>query len=239
MPAATLWFVYNCLLLQTVHAPAQQSVFALHETQNPAECTSGSICKDPILQGLCGQNIKWVGEEGAWYALFVDEEIDMQVNVRTTGPLPEDFPDRQYVTGVSILARGHSLVIEVIEPYSGDTPGCPESFFPCLADGGLRFVIDGKLSQRLARPTRNEKVGGIFDVSSSNLPVECREFGGGEEWELLYEEIRRGDAELTEPSFKEWVLSFPQRWLLNGSSCTKRCVEVTGSLPRLVLKNGC
>ena len=141
----------------------------------------------------------------------MDEEIDMQVNVRTTGPLPEDFPNRQYVTGVSILQHGHSLVIKVIEPYSSDTPGCPESFFPCLADGGLRFVVDGKVSQRLARPTRNEKVGRIFEVSSSNLPVECREFGGGEEWELLYEEMRRGDRELAEPSFEEWVLSFPHK----------------------------
>ena len=211
MPAAPLWVVYTCLLPQTVHAPTQQSTFAHCGTQNHAECTSGSICKDPILQGLRGQNIKWIGEEGAWYALFVDEEIDTQVNVRTTGPLPEDFPDRQYVTGVSILQHGHSLVIEVIEPYSGDTPGCPESFFPCLADGGLRFVIDGQLSQHLARPTRNEKVGGIFEVSSSNLPVECREFGGGEEWELLYDEMRRGDRALAEPSFKEWVLSFPHK----------------------------
>ena len=128
---------------------------------------------------------------------------------------------------MSILQHGHSLVIEVIEPYSGDTPGCPESVFPCLADGGLRSVIDGKVSQRLARPTRNEKVGGIFEVSSSNLPVECREFGGGEEWELLYEEMRRGDRELTEPSFKEWVLSFPHKV---ASEWELRCVEMTGSL---------
>ena len=141
----------------------------------------------------------------------MDEEIDMQVNVRTTGPLPKDFPNRQYVTGVSILQHGHSLVIEVIKPYSSDTPGGPESFFACLADGGLRFVVDGKVSQRLTRPIRNKKVGGIFKLSSSNLPVECREFGGGEEWELLYEEVRRGDKELTEPSFEEWVLSFSHK----------------------------
>ena len=123
----------------------------------------------------------------------MDEEIDMQVNVRTTGPLPEEFPNRQYVTGVSILQYGHSLVIEVIEPYSGHTPSCPVDVVPCLADGGLRFLVDGEESKMLFNPTRNENVVDTFEVSSSNLPTECREFGGGEEWDLLYEEMRRGE----------------------------------------------
>ena len=182
------------------------------------------MCKDPVLQGLHGQNIKWVGEEGAWYALFVDEEIDMQVNVRTTGPLPEDFPNRQYVTGVSILHHGHSMVIEVIEPYSGDTPGCPDGVFPCLADGGLRFVVDGQESNAFLSPIRNEIVEDAFELSSSNLPLECHEFGGGEEWELLYEEMRRGDRELAEPSFEEWVLSYPH--MVAPEWCAKYISEI-------------
>lgn len=52
-------------------------------------------------------------------------------------------------------------------------------------------------------------MAGIFDLSSSNLPIECHEFGGGQEWKIVYEEMRRGQRNLAEPGFEEWVLSFP------------------------------
>ena len=167
------------------------------------------MCKDPILQGLRDQYVKWVGEEGAWYALFLDEDIDAQVNVRSTGPLPEDFPDRQYITGVSILSQGHSLVFEVIDPYSGETPGCPDGIFPCLVEGGIRILVDGEESNALLSPTRDETIVDTFEVSSSNLPTECREFGGGKEWAHVYSEKRRGERELAVTSFEDWVMLFP------------------------------
>lgn len=68
------------------------------------------------MKGLRGQKIDWSGVDGAWYGLLTDESIDLHVNVRLTAPLPKDFPDRQLITGVSVLSQGVSLLIEVRQP---------------------------------------------------------------------------------------------------------------------------
>ncbi|CAB1111947.1 unnamed protein product [Ectocarpus sp. CCAP 1310/34] len=101
-----------------------------------AACPDGTnLCLDPHMKGLFGQNIDWFGVDGGWYSFVRDPDIDLNVNVRLTAPLPEEFPDRQLVTGLSVvrltaplpeefpdrqlvtglsvMARGHSLVIEV------------------------------------------------------------------------------------------------------------------------------
>lgn len=49
-------------------------------------------------------------------------------------------------------------------------------------DGGNRFVVDGQEKDELSRPTRDEFVVDGIDVLASNLPVECRQFGGGRIW---------------------------------------------------------
>ncbi|CAN0224917.1 unnamed protein product, partial [Ascophyllum nodosum] len=85
----------------------------------PSVCACGvAVCFDPHLQGLRGQHIEWVGVDGGWYALVRDDEEDIQINVRTTSPLPDDFPERGFITGLAVLSEGHSLVIEVTDPYS-------------------------------------------------------------------------------------------------------------------------
>ena len=65
------------------------------------------------MKGLSGQKIDWSGVNGGWYCLVKDDEADLHVNVRLTAPLPEEFPERQLVTGLSVISSGHSLVVEV------------------------------------------------------------------------------------------------------------------------------
>lgn len=77
------------------------------------------------MSGLSGQSLEWSGDDGGWYALIQDEHV--QINVRLTAPLPKDFPNRQLVTGVSILSGdGHAFIVEVNRPYNVETSGCPD-----------------------------------------------------------------------------------------------------------------
>lgn len=94
------------------------------------------------MQGLRGQRIDWSGVDGGWYSLVKDDVVKFQVNLRLSAPLPEEFLDRQLITGLSILSHEHSVVIEVKNPYDTATDGCPHSISPCLANGGLRMFVD-------------------------------------------------------------------------------------------------
>lgn len=162
------------------------------------------------MQGLRGQSIDWAGVDGGWYCLIKDDLADLHLNVRLTAPLPDEFPDRQLITGVSYMSGGHSLVIEVKNPYAVDPfDGCPEEVSPCLADGGLRVEVDGKeAADRLLGVTRDEPVVEGMDMSASNLPVECRQFGGHMIWARMYEEMLQGRRQLSNESFEDWVLRF-------------------------------
>ena len=74
-------------------------------------CPDGaSICDDPHIKGLRGQTIDWSGMDGGWYCMLRDMDSDLHLNIRLTAPLPEEFPDRQLMTGLSVLSEGHSLV---------------------------------------------------------------------------------------------------------------------------------
>ena len=126
--------------------------FLCQDNIEPSVCPCGvKACFDPHLQGLRGQHIEWVGVDSGWYALVTDKEDDLQINVRTTAPSPTDFPDRQFITGVAILSHGHSLIIEVKDPYTVKTPGCSGDVSPCLADGGLSVSVDGELVDYLTQ----------------------------------------------------------------------------------------
>ncbi|CAN0285148.1 unnamed protein product [Ascophyllum nodosum] len=177
---------------------------------DPNVCPCGvDVCFDPHLQGLRGQHIEWTGVDGGWYALVNDDEDDLQINVRTTAPLPNDFPDRQFITGVAILSQGHSLVVEVKEPYTVDTHGCSNDVSPCLADGGLTVSVDGELVDHLTGPTNDVHLPGDIEVSSSNLPPACREFGGRKVWARMQKDMLRGRRHLSAAkTFEDWVLSF-------------------------------
>ncbi|CAM9161747.1 unnamed protein product, partial [Ectocarpus sp. 12 AP-2014] len=52
----------------------------------------GEVKGDPHMTGLRGQRINWSGVDGGWYSLIKDEDADLNVNVRVTAPLPDEFP---------------------------------------------------------------------------------------------------------------------------------------------------
>lgn len=173
-------------------------------------CPAGtSGCDDPHVAGLSGQRIAWSGEDGGWYCFVKDNELDLQVNVRVTAPLAQ-FPDRQLMTGVAVLSEGHTLVVEVVDPYTITTNGCPAGVSPCLNDGGVRFMVDGLEAPELLSPTRRVQLheDGIV-LSAGNLPVECRQFGAHKIWAEMFEEMQQGRRMLRVESFEEWVLRFP------------------------------
>eukprot|EP00903_Cladosiphon_okamuranus_P020462 g18781.t1 len=177
------------------------------------------------MMGLRGQKIDWSGVDGAWYSLIKDENVELNVNVRVTAPLPDDFPDRQLVTGLTVMSEGHSLTIEIENPYTINTDGCPEGVSPCLANGGLRMVVDGQQQDGLLRFSRQAPVAdGAISVSASNLPVECRQFGGDKIWARMYQEMLEGRRQLDEnESLEDWVLSFDN--MAAPDWCTKYISE--------------
>ncbi|CAM9722356.1 unnamed protein product, partial [Ectocarpus fasciculatus] len=177
----------------------------------PPVCPNGDVdCGDPHMQGLRGQKINWSGVDGGWYSLIKDDNADMNINVRVTAPLPDDFPDRQLMTGLAVLSEGHSVVIEVENPYTIDTGGCPAGVSPCLANGGLRIIVDGQEVDDLLRFSRQVTMAdGAMTMSASNLPVECRQFGGDKKWARVYQEILDGRRKLLgSETLEEWILRF-------------------------------
>eukprot|EP00903_Cladosiphon_okamuranus_P010196 g9655.t1 len=142
------------------------------------------------MKGVRGQKIDWSGVDDGWYSMLKDDDAELAINLRLTAPLPHDFPDRQLITGLSVLSEGSSLFIDVEHPYTIDTDGCPEDVSPCLANGGLRMVVDGQKADELLRFSSQVPVtDGAISVSASNLPVECRQFGGDRIWACQYEEM--------------------------------------------------
>lgn len=163
------------------------------------------------MVGLAGQNIDWSGEDGAWYSLLKDHAAQLSINVRLTAPLPADFPERQLITGVSVISQGNSIVVENTDPYHVDPVGCPEGLeTPCLSNGGLTITVNGRNAPELLVPTQRVQVEEGLTVSSANLPVECRQFGGDRAWTLIFEEMSAGRRHLNEETFEEWVLRFDQ-----------------------------
>ena len=177
---------------------------------NYAVCDPGtSMCGDPHMQGFRGQQIDWSGIDNSWYCIVSDDTDSIHVNVRLNAPLRVEFPDRQLITGLSVMSQGHSLVIEVINPYDVKTAGCPPNMSICLSNGGLRAVVDGEEVDSLLRFSKDEYVTDGIALSASNLPVECRQFGGDRIWARMYDEMLHGKRELAvEETFEDWILRF-------------------------------
>ena len=160
---------------------------------------------------MLGQKFDWSGQDKGWYSLVSDGQ-DFQLNVRVTAPMPDEFPDRQLVTAVSVLSPdGRSFVIEVKNPYTIDTPGCEsdaDSPLPCLANGALRFIVDGVEHRGLQLPGKAVELPGDRFVSSANLPAECRRFGGDRIWAAQYADMIETQRSLRgyEEEFEEWIL---------------------------------
>lgn len=190
-------------------------------------CPNGDNgCGDPHMQGLRGQRIDWSGVDGGWYSIIKDDNADLHINVRLTAPLPDEFPDHQLITGLSVIAEGHSLTIEVENPYTIHTDGCPEGVLPCLANGGLRVVVDGQEVAELLRFSRRVPVAdGAISLSASNLPAECRQFGGDKIWARMYQEMLEGRrALLGGESLEDWILRFDHSMAAPGW-CAKYIAE--------------
>ncbi|CAM9475491.1 unnamed protein product [Hapterophycus canaliculatus] len=165
------------------------------------------------MTGVRGQRFDWSGIDGGWYSMIKDDNADLKINVRLTAPLPDEFPDRQLMTSLAVLSGGDSLVIEVENPYTIDTDGCPDGISPCLANGGLRIIVNGQEVDELLRYSKQVPVAdGAMTVSASNLPVECRQFGGDRMWARLYQEMLDGRRQLLGgESLEEWILSYKHR----------------------------
>ena len=117
---------------------------------------------DPHMVGVLGQTIDWAGVDCTWYCLITDKP-NFHVNIRVSDPMPEEFPDRRFISGLSILSNDgrSSLVVEVKDPYSAVTDGCPkDSSIPCLADGGLIVLVNGEESAALQVPAENDRLPG-------------------------------------------------------------------------------
>ena len=181
------------------------------------------------MVGLLGQTIDWVGEDNMWYCLLSDGP-DFQINVRVTTPLKEEFPNRQLVSAISLLNNnGHTLVIEVNDPYSTQTVGCPkESSAPCLADGGVRLFVDGEAHGANKYPGQPSNLSGRVAVSAANLSPECRPFDGDRIWAAQVETATaaRPSLRTVKPvtPFKQWILEGDT--LADPTSCAKLLGEV-------------
>lgn len=161
------------------------------------------------MVGLLGQKIDWYGEDNGWYCLLVDSRF--QINTRVSAPMPQEFPTRQLVSGVSVMtADGHSLVIEVKNPYTTATDGCSSSSPSCLAEGALRILVDGVESETLQNSGEGVALPGGVVVSSANLPAECRPFGGDRIWAAQYAAMEtsteRRSLRAAGTPFVDWLL---------------------------------
>ncbi len=132
------------------------------------------------MTGFLGQKFDFTGEDGDWYCLIQDD--NMQVSMRVTTPVPS-VPEITYITGLSVLTTDvdgskHDIVIEVRDPYSLES-SCPKGVSPCLADGALAVILDGE--EALLAPG-TVSLGVDVAVSAVNLPGPCRTFGFHEVW---------------------------------------------------------
>lgn len=180
------------------------------------------------MVGFQGQRIDWKGEDGGWYVLLNDD--DVQLSVRLTAPLVEEFPDRQLMTAVAMkYGDGHSVIIETKEPYSTETEGCPDDWYtPCLAENALRIIVDGK--EHLAVPTERSSLPGDATITASNLPAECQPYGGDLIWANTFAQMC-AQRRVSESSFIDWVSSWSESTAAPGW-CDKFLAEagVEGAL---------
>ena len=74
------------------------------------------------MTGLLGQKVDWIGEDGAWYNLVMDQAFT--INARVTAPMSAEFPDRQLMTGLAMVftdeegGTQESVVFKIVDPYS-------------------------------------------------------------------------------------------------------------------------
>ena len=83
--------------------------------------------------------------------------------------------------------------------------------------------MDGEGSSDLLRFARAEYVADGIKVSGSNLPVECRQFGGDKIWAHMYDEMLQGKRNLVETTIEDWILK--SRSMAAPEWCAKYLAE--------------
>lgn len=163
------------------------------------------------MTGFHGQKFDFIGEGGSWYAL-ISELPTMHVNMRVTSPVPS-LPKITYITGLSVITADddgllHTVVITVKDPHNLNS-GCPGGVSPCLADGSLSVVLDGR---ETLREPGSVMLGPDVEVFAVNLPGECRSFGFEKYWEREKREyaLQADHRRLGESvDMGEWILGDP------------------------------
>lgn len=125
------------------------------ENVDPVPAITEEICinklmahGDPHMVGFQHQKFDFTGEDGEWYALIHDGATDMGMNMRITQPVPE-VPEVTYITGLGLSILGdddevHAFEVVLNDPHNLE-PECAEGDgHPCLVDGALTILVDGK-----------------------------------------------------------------------------------------------
>lgn len=106
--------------------------------------------------------------------------------------MPPTFPERQLVTGITLVIEGgHTVVDDVNDPLDlaptcGGTTGTAGSA-PCLVNGDPRVTVDG---HKEVQGAGEHHFDGGIRITAVNLPLECQRFGEYLMWGGLDEEQR-------------------------------------------------
>ncbi|CAN0044628.1 unnamed protein product [Ectocarpus fasciculatus] len=185
---------------------------------DPSNDKDVAACGDPHMTGFLGQKFDFTGEDGAYYALISDFP-NFHMNMRVTSPVAS-LPEITYITGLSLLTTDsdgqiHSIVIEAKNPHDIES-SCPAGVSPCLADGSLRVMLDGK--EELSAPGSVALADDVI-VTAANLPGECRSFGFEKYWERKKLQNALHGRHLGEQSMGDWLLGDPTA--TNMDECTE------------------
>lgn len=165
------------------------------------------------MVGFYGQKFDFTGQDGGYYALLVDEP-DTLLTMKVHAPVPT-VPQITYIVGFALKANDLDGVSHTVEIYANH----PKDFYahtecpggmdePCLADGALTVLLDGK---PMVRPGV-ETVATGFIVGAVNVPGECRPFGFENYWarKIREAEVATGAAgrrlEDTNIPMGDWIL---------------------------------
>lgn len=83
-------------------------------------------------------------------------------------------------------------------------------------------------------PTRNQPAAvGVIEVSGSNLPAECQQFGGDKTWARVYEGMLHDKRRPAVESFEDWVLRFDHMAapVAGARSFSRKTILTTYGLP--------
>lgn len=160
-----------------------------------AELDDINVSGELNMRGLQGQQVDWKGEDGGWYVLISDT-ADVQITVRLTAPLSQDFPDRQLITAFGLKYHGgHSVIIETKYPHTSQTEGCLDAWYvPCLAENSLRITVDGEVYEGI--PVERASLPGDALLTATNLPAQCQPKGDGDIWTNKSPQITTGHTEI-------------------------------------------